>query len=355
MRIQLAVDHLLACKLRHSNEQEFWSRSWQQAWGIHSAVQNVWWWSRHDNKATTAIVLQITNCLFCCYYLPPAHTLHVEKNKSKHKQIYPRASSGRASTATRFSALIVSLPARNEVRYLPKVRRRVADDHARWGLGLGIGFKGDDSSEDRERERERERERSLSGMAGTAPASSSINNAGDGATGGSKSKLGHGQQSADTSSLKRKRGLFSKDCEHEIPLLLPPFPFWWWCSDMPLLWIQNIIGNCLRFRNVCIQTASNLNWNPTVVTFFLFCFDLIVKTLSNSTKFPFVSSPITCPYVCITYSQFVLSVAESEFLIPQHYLSLSKKWFHFRSFEAFTITYQKWNPFLCEWDREIML
>jgi hypothetical protein len=124
---------------------------------------------------------------------------------------------------------------------------------------------------------------------------------------------------------------------------------------MPLLWIQNIIGNCLRFRNVCIQTASNLNWNPTVVTFFLFCFDLIVKTLSNSTKFPFVSSPITCPYVCITYSQFVLSVAESEFLIPQHYLSLSKKWFHFRSFEAFTITYQKWNPFLCEWDREIML
>ncbi|CAK9213528.1 hypothetical protein BDL97_18G098500 [Sphagnum fallax] len=48
-------------------------------------------------------------------------------------------------------------------------------------------------------------------MAGTAPASSSINNAGDGATGGSKSKLGHGQQSADTSSLKRKRGLFSKD------------------------------------------------------------------------------------------------------------------------------------------------
>jgi len=64
--------------------------------------------------------------------LPPRpHTLHVEKNKSKHKQIYPRASSGRASTATRFSALIVSLPARNEVRYLPKVRRRVADDHAR--------------------------------------------------------------------------------------------------------------------------------------------------------------------------------------------------------------------------------
>lgn len=41
LRIQLAVDHLLACKLRHSNEQEFWSRSWQQAWGIHSAVQNV--------------------------------------------------------------------------------------------------------------------------------------------------------------------------------------------------------------------------------------------------------------------------------------------------------------------------
>jgi hypothetical protein len=39
---------------------------------------------------------------------------------------------------------------------------------------------------------------------------------------------------------------------------------------MPLLWIQNIIGNCLRFRNVCIQTASDLNWNPTVVTFFCF-------------------------------------------------------------------------------------
>ncbi len=183
-------------------------------------------------------------------------------------------------------------------------------------------------------------------MAGTAPASSSINNAGDGATGGSKSKLGHGQQSADTSSLKRKRGLFSKDCEHEIPPLLPPFPFWWW-SDMPLLWIQNIIGNCLRFRNLCIQTASDLNCNPTVVTFFLFCFDLIVKTLSNSTKIPFVSSPITCPYVCTTYPQFVLSVAESEFLNPKT-LSISfKRRVSFQELWSFHYYLSEMKPFFC--------
>jgi len=87
LRIQLAVDRLLACKLRHSNEQEFWSRSWQQAWGIHSAVQNVWWWSRHNNKATTAIVLQITNCLFCCYYLPPPHPACRKKQKQAQTNI----------------------------------------------------------------------------------------------------------------------------------------------------------------------------------------------------------------------------------------------------------------------------
>jgi len=61
------------------------------------------------------------------------------------------------------------------------------------------------------------------------------------------------------------------------------------------------------------------------------------------------------PYVCTTYSQFVLSVAESEFLNPTT-LSISfKKRVSFQELWSFHYYLSEMKPFLCEWDREIML